>query len=234
MKPYYEDDQATLYLGDCRDVLPELPAESVDLLLTDPPYGMKWESGYRNVSFGQLVGDDGSLPILDILTLALKVLRGSCHVYVFGLTDWGSLPIGGRCDLVWDKGLLGGGNLQLPWAPQHERIAFGVYSPSKANRENGDGRLVARLRRGSVLRCDRPNASAVTLHPTEKPIPILRQMIESSSLMGDTVLDPFAGSGSTLVAAKLEGRRSIGVEIEERYAEVAARRLSQQVMPLEV
>ena len=234
MQPYYQDADATLYLGDCRDVLPQLPAESVDLLLTDPPYGVKWNSGHRNVPFGHLAGDDGMLPILSILLTCLKVLRNSCHVYVFGLTDWGDLPIGGRSDLVWDKGLLGMGDLSLPWAPSHERIAFGVYLGSKANREDGKGRLAARLRRGSVLRCHRPNGTAVTLHPTEKPVSILRQMIEASSLMGDSVLDPFAGSGSTLVAAKLEGRRSIGVEIEERYAEVAARRLSQQVMPLEV
>jgi site-specific DNA-methyltransferase (adenine-specific) len=94
------------------------------------------------------------------------------------------------------------------------------------------GKLSARIRRGSVLRARRANADAVTNHPTEKPVSILREMIESSSCLDDVILDPFAGSGSTLVAARMEGRRGIGIELDERYCEIAARRLSQMVLPL--
>jgi DNA modification methylase len=67
-------------------------------------------------------------------------------------------------------------------------------------------------------------------HPTEKPVMLLRQLIEASSLHGDVVLDPFLGSGSTVVAARTEGRRAVGIEIEERYCEIAAKRLAQEVL----
>jgi DNA modification methylase len=117
------------------------------------------------------------------------------------------------------------GDLQLPWSKQHEYIQFTVYEPSKANRGKGTGRLAARVRKGSVLSFQRTNAVQNKNHPTEKPVEILREMVESSSCIGQTVLDPFAGSGSTLVAAYLEGRSAIGIELEERYCEVAAKRL---------
>jgi DNA modification methylase len=144
------------------------------------------------------------------------------------------LRVTGVTELVWDKGILGLGDLSLPWGPSHERILFGCYEHSPANIANGDGRLTARLRRGSVLRADRANSVAVNRHPTEKPVSILREMSESSSLFGETVLDPFAGSGSVGVAARLEGRRSILIELDERYCEVAAKRLAQQSFPMEV
>jgi len=75
----------------------------------------------------------------------------------------------------------------------------------------------------------RPISGRVMHHPTEKPIDILRQMVESSSVMGETVYDPFAGSGSTLIAAALEGRKAVGCEIEERYCEAAAKRFESEV-----
>jgi len=118
------------------------------------------------------------------------------------------------------------GNLSVPWGPQHEKITFATYETSKANRERrGYGKLSARLRKGSVLRCLRHNAGSAKNHPSEKPVDILRQMIESSSVLGECVLDPYMGCGSTLVAAKLEGREGIGIELEEKYCEIAAKRL---------
>jgi DNA modification methylase len=236
MKPYYADADVTLYHGDCRDILPHLDAGSVDLLLVDPPYGGEWKGRERTLlaGFDVLTGDDGSLPIVAVLAPALRALRRGRHVYCFGARDFATLPIGATSELIWDKGIVGLGDLSLPWGPQHERILFGVYDHSKSNRDNGMGRLTARLRRGSVLRSQRAHSGAVNRHPTEKPVDILRQMIESSTLLGETVLDPCAGSGSTLVAARLEGRTAIGVEIEERYCEVAADRLRQQQLPLAV
>lgn len=225
-----------LWLGDCRDVLPRLDRASVGLILTDPPYGVMWAgtSGRTRLDFGLITGDDGTFDPVLMLQLALPALMVHRHVYVFGLEDFGGLPLASAVDLIWDKGILGTGNTASPWGPSHERILFGMYVPSKANRADGKGQLAARLRRGSVLRADRANGVSVTQHPTEKPVSILRQMIESSTLFGDVVLDPCAGSGSTLVAAKLEGRRSIGIEIDERYCATAARRLSQQRLPLEM
>jgi site-specific DNA-methyltransferase (adenine-specific) len=234
VKPYYEDADVRLFLGDCREVLPRLEAGSVDLLVTDPPYGVSWRSGLRQLAFERMAGDDGAFPLHDALAEALRVLRRGRHVYVFGLVDVGPLPLTSPAELIWDKGQPGPGDLTSSWARTHERILFATHEISKTNREDGYGRLAARLRRGSVLRCPRLNADAVTRHPTEKPVSILRELIEASSLLGETVLDPFAGSGSTLVAAKLEGRKAIGVEVEERYCAVAAERLRQQMLPLAV
>lgn len=234
--PFYQDPQVVLFHGDCRDILPLLEAGSVDCLLTDPPYGISWEGGsYRKRRlFGAKAGDDGTLDVRGALALALPALRKHRHVYCFGLDSFGALPITEGAELIWDKGQQAIGNLALPWGTSHERILFGVYAPSRVNREDGLGRLAARLRRGSVLRCDRSNGVAVTRHPTEKPVHLLRQLIESSTVWGDTVLDPFAGSGSTGVAAKLEGRRAVLIELEEKYCQIAAQRLAQQVLPLEL
>ena len=124
--------------------------------------------------------------------------------------------------------MIGLGDLSKPWGPQHERIAFATYELSKANRAKGYGNLSARLRKGSVVRSTRANSGRVKHHPTEKPVDILRQFIESSSVMGETVYDPFAGSGSTLIAAALECRVAVGCEIEERYCEIAAKRIENE------
>jgi site-specific DNA-methyltransferase (adenine-specific) len=229
LQPYYHRAGVTLYRGDCREILPELArAEALrgqaGMLLTDPPYGQDWQSNRRTAteSFAKIAGDDGSLDVAACLALAFPVLMRGRHVYVFGRTDLAALPIASPVELVWDKVIVGTGNLTLPWGPQHEPIQFGLYQPSKANRESGFGGLAARMRKGTVVRCQRPHAAGVRRHPTEKPVELLRQLIESSSLPGEIVLDPFAGSGSTLVAALVEGRRAVGVEVEESYCAAAA------------
>lgn len=230
MRPYFDEDGITIYHGDCRDVLPTLEVKA-DLLVTDPPYGMNYESG-RQRSFGPIIGDDGSLNVIDALELALRGLNysRSPHVYIFGKFDLSSLPLGPRCELIWDKGQIGTGNLSMCWAPQHEYIQFAVYLSPKHT--GNSGALSARLRKGSILRVPRMDGNVIQ-HPTEKPVLLLRQLIESSSVIGDLVLDPFAGSGSTLEAARIEGRRAIGIEIEERYCEVAAKRLAQRCLCFE-
>lgn len=220
MTPYYQKNEITLYYGDCRDV-----EVACDLIVTDPPYGQEFVSGRSNGKWGMLIGDDKPETIEDCLAHALKGLRRGRHVYIFpGQLDLSKLPLCGITELVWDKAVIGMGDLSSPWGPQHENIIFATYEISKANREKGYGNLSARLRKGSVLRNLRPQSGAVKHHPTEKPVDILRQLIESSSVMGETVYDPFAGSGSTLIAAALEGRQAVGCEIDERYCEAAARR----------
>lgn len=236
MKPYFDDGQVTLYCGDCRDVLPRLAPASVHLLLTDPPYGVGFTSHGRRVeAFGPMVGDDGTLNVEAALRSAVRVLRNGRHLYVFGTADLTGFPLGGRCGLIWDKGTFSGGDLDNGWAMAHEPIQFGVYVPLPAavRARRGDGERLARLRRGSVLRYQRPSGSSVRRHPTEKPVALLRELIEMSSRPGEVVLDPFAGSGSTGVAAALEGRRALLVEVDERYCEVAADRLRrlQRVLP---
>lgn len=226
MQPYYENEMVTLFHGDCANL-----SASFDLLLTDPPYGQEFVSG-RSDLWGPIEMDDQPDQVVTRLAHVIKGLKRSRHCYIFGPLDISTLNICGTTELVWDKQVLGMGDLSKPWGPQHEKITFGTYQTSKANRESGYGGLSARLRKGSVLRSIRPHSNRVKNHPTEKPLDILRMMIESSSLIGETVCDPFAGSGSTLVAAAIEGRRAIGCEISEKYCETAARRI--EAIPAEL
>lgn len=233
MKSYYEHAGITIYHGDCREVLPTLVHESVDLIVTDPPYGMRWQSNARTLAFDAIANDDSVDAALGGLALALPTLKNNRHAYVFGRYDFAGLPVTDPVELIWDKGIQSGGDISLPWGKEHEYIQFLIRNWSQNNLARGDGRLSARLRKGSVLRVNRLNATAIVKHPTEKPVRLLRELIESSSCLDEMVLDIFMGSGSTIEAAVLEGRRAIGIEIEERYCELAAKRLQQEVLPLE-
>jgi DNA modification methylase len=234
MRPYYEHAGITIYHGDCREILPSLQKDSVDLLVTDPPYGVNFQSSWRQETFAPIMGDESSEMGLQGISAALPVLTYQRHLYIFGRFDLSSLPVSTPVELVWDKQYLGMGDLELPWGIQHEYIQFCVSLKRNRNREaNGRLSLAARLRRGSILSFPRRDGN-VTDHPTEKPVALLRELIESSSRIGESVLDCFCGSGSTVAAAKAEGRKAIGIEIEEKYCEIAAKRLSQEVFNFEV
>lgn len=224
----HQSDLCTLILGDARDPDTRPPGQ-YDLLCVDPPYGVRWESGFRSESFGQLQGDDGSVDWPAVLGEWIGGytvgLRNSRHVYVFGYSpDQLAAPLllGGTAELIWDKAHLGSGNLSEPWGPGHETVTFGVHKIRPSGRT--EGRLSARLRQGSVIRALRPNSGSVR-HPTEKPVVLMAQLIESSTVRGDLVVDPCAGVGSTLVAAILSGRRAWGVEIDPRWADIALDRI---------
>jgi site-specific DNA-methyltransferase (adenine-specific) len=231
----YSSARATIIWGDCRD--PQVIAQVPDwygLLCTDPPYGMAYNSG-RSSNFGQIAGDDGTVDWPAILGQWVgpegtysRGLASKRHVYVFGYDAEqlaGPMRLGGSTELVWDKLMTGMGKLDVPWGPGHERIAFGVHVKQKTNREGGGGRLSARMRQGSVLRYPRPNGDGATRHSNEKPVPLMQDLIESSTVRGDLVVDPCAGSGSTGVAAVLEGRRCFLVEIDRKYAELTVTRV---------
>jgi site-specific DNA-methyltransferase (adenine-specific) len=227
MNPYYSHPTAELYLGHALDVLAELPTESVDLVITDPPYGVEWQSNRRAERFGQLFADttndrDG---IRAVMAEAVRIVGQNRHLYAFGPADvLEGLKVAEVVELVWNKNRPGMGDLTAPWAPAHERISFTTSKHRHAG-EAGKPNLPARLRKGSVLTFSPPTGRKVR-HPSEKPVALLRELIESSSRAGDLVLDPFAGSGSTGVAAVLSGRRAILVETDEHYAELAADRLA--------
>lgn len=225
----HQTDRATVIWGDCRDpqVIAQVP-DPYGLLCTDPPYGANWQSSYSR-NFDPIEGDDGNVDWPMVLHQWALRLKPSRHVYVFGYSGdqlAEPLRLGPTAELIWDKTMHGLGNLEVPWAVAHEKITFGV---STLNPKHGGnkrkGALTARLRQGTILRFPRPNASGVTRHPTEKPVPLMAQLIESSTVHGDLVVDPCAGSGSTGVAAVLEGRRCFLVEYDRGYVELAVERI---------
>jgi site-specific DNA-methyltransferase (adenine-specific) len=231
----HHTNRATIIWGDCRD--PEIIDQVDDgygLLCTDPPYGVAYNSG-RSTNFTQIAGDDGTTDWPAVLAewvgpegTRIRGLRDKRHLYVFGYTAEQlatPLRLGATEDLLWDKISIGMGDLTLPWAAQHEPITFGVHVKRKSDRAAGSGRLAARLRRGSILRYQRPNNGSGERHSNEKPWQLLADLIESSTLRGDLVVDPCAGSGSTGVAAVLEGRRCFLVECDRSHAEEAVRRV---------
>lgn len=227
--PYYQDDLVTLYHGDCREVLPTIAAGSVAALVTDPPYGMNYQS-HRRVATQKFakIADDGAV-VTDWFADAWATVRDGGAGYV--ATRWDVFPqwqdeLRGyaptRNVIVWAKDNHGSGDLTGDYAPQHEFI---LYLPK--------GRHVLRGRRLSNVWTVPRDAATTYEHPTQKPVSLMGRAIAKSSDPGDLILDPFAGSGSTLRAAKDLGRRAIGVELEERYCEVIVRRLAQQALDLD-
>ena len=230
MKPYYDRDGITIFNADCRDVLPTL--DRVDCVITDPPY----QSLDANVLAGtttRLVprngkrlsaDDDGwfsTLPPCEVrvvLQTCRALLRETGALYVFADVKSGLelFPGWTRNVIVWDKQTIGMG---YAWRRMHEWIA---YEPMKAHK-------LRDLSLGDIIRCAGVEDKQ---HPTEKPVGVLKPLILNSTDPGDLILDPFMGSGTTLRAAKDLGRRAIGIELEEKWCEVAAKRLSQEVLAL--
>lgn len=221
--PYYEDDFVQLYHGDCLE-LADLWTVA-DVLVTDPPYGMAYRD--RLGRHSGIVGDQDTAA----RNLALEAW-GDGPALVFG--TWRiAKPAGVKNVLVWDKGTDLGMGASTPWGLSHEEVyvlgSWPALVPGGRVREGG-----APSRVPSVIRAPKPNnasAARVTEHPTPKPVALMEALIDRCP--PGTIADPFAGSGSTLVAAKALGRKAVGVELEERYCEVAARRLAQDVLPLE-
>lgn len=223
----YETKRAVLHHANALEVLPTLDTESFDLVLTDPPYGEDFQSGFRADSFGT-IDNDGAADrdgIRNALRECVRLVGQNRHLYVFGPSDViEGLKVSATTSLVWDKGIIGAGDLSASWGPAHEPITFAVSKHRHAGQRGGESHAV-RLRKGSVLRFTRPTGRKVR-HPNEKPVGLLRELVESSTRAGDRVIDPFAGSASTGVAAVLSGRRAVLIESDERWIPIAVARLS--------
>ena len=206
MTPYYEDGSCTIYHGDSRELIGSVSVEG--FMVTDPPYGMAYTSGWSGAS---ITNDD---------TTATRdaVLRAWSSRPALVCGRWSApRPVNTRAVLIWDKGDWPGmGDLTLPWGPSTEEIyVLGTGFVGK--------------RSGSIVRCAERPSGTTARHPTEKPVALMRRLVGWCAPLAD-VFDPFMGSGTTLRAAKDLGRRAIGIEIEERYCEIAARRLAQEVL----
>jgi site-specific DNA-methyltransferase (adenine-specific) len=211
LNPYYEHAGITIYHGDCREILPHIKA---DVLVTDPPYGIAYKSGHEGDLPREIAGDADTA----LRDYALATFVGPAAAFA----SWRCRPWGTpRGCLVWDKREAGGmGDLSFPWRPTFEMVY--IYG------QGWSGHRGPSVLRGSTIHTWNSGA-AKRLHPHEKPTEVLAQIIHKAP--AGVALDPFMGSGTTLVAAKLEGRKAIGIEIEERYCEIAAKRLSQEVLP---
>jgi len=216
MKPYYEDSAVTIYHGDCRLILPQLP--KVDLVLTDPPYeltatggGLGKKRGYAESLAGLTDGFDMDIlspfeswmcfcskdQLIDLLTLAAK---------------------GGRWMLLtWNK-------------PDPTPLMNCNYLPDTEYIVHRFQRLYGGYE--SRARFIVMPGGAKDYHPTGKPLNLIRRLLQVGSDNGSLILDPFMGSGTTLVAAQSLGRKSIGIEIEEKYCKIAVERLRQKPLDL--
>ena len=217
MIPYYEDDLVTLYHGDFRDVSEWAEA---DVLVTDPPYGMMFQSNFRSVRMERIEGDEDTTARDE----AVSRWGNDRPALVFG--RWSiPAPEGERQRLIWHKDAAGTGmgDLRIPWGTAHEDIHLlgNGWDVSAVAAKRSRSVITTRSMRGGVS-----GPASETGHPTPKPVPLMEYLIERCP--PGTVADPFAGAGATLIAARNLGRRAIGVEIEEKYCEVAARRLGQQ------
>ncbi len=216
MKPYYEDGACVIYHGDCRDI--DVWDIAGGVMVTDPPYGMNHRSG-KGGAFGDCrVQGDEDTTVRDAI-LARWAPRPAL---VFG--RWSvPRPTGTRMVLTWEKGNhVGMGDLELPWKPNTEEV-YVLGAGFVGRRRSSVLRHLAIA--GTVGRAD----WGTRHHPVEKPVGLMRHLVFHCPPLAE-VVDPFMGSGTTLRAAKDCGRRAIGVEIEERYCEIAARRLGQEVL----
>ena len=200
MKPYYQDEYVTIYHGDCREIVPTLGR--FDLLLTDPPYG---------IGFG-----------------AKHTQRSANRGTVLGVWD-GEIPdIDWLLDVAPLACIWGGERFSLPvrrgwlsWVKPDAPPTFTAFELAWTNRD-----CPARWIKHSISATNRERVG----HPTQKPLRVMSWSIQQVGPDAMTILDPFAGSGTTGRAAKDLGRKAVLIEREERYCEIAARRMGQGVL----
>lgn len=214
MNPYYSHDGIEIYVGDSRDILPSRMSEQDDVVVvSDPPFGISHESGWDSSWGGTKIANDDTVEVRDCV---LKLLEGF-PAAVFG--SWKvPRPISTKAVLIWDKGAaFGMGDLAFPWKNSFEEIYI-----------IGEGWKHHRRDEGVIRGHFSPFSEAQgRCHPNEKPVSLLQYLIMRHP--ASIVVDPFMGSGTTLVAAKNLNRSAIGIEVEEKYAEIAAKRLNQEV-----
>lgn len=208
-EPFYTDGKRAVYCGDCRPLLPRIEPGVVDLVLTDPPYGMDYKpkrgaDGSKRWTEG-VKGDDQPFDPLSLLAFTRVILWGA---------NWYAdrLPRSGGW-IVWDK------------VPNGRKEGF-IASDCELAWTN----VASRVHKYALQWGGEARNGEAHFHPTQKPLALMRWALERFGKDDDLILDPFAGSGTTLRAAKDLDRYAIGIEIDRRYAEIAAKRLRQGVL----
>jgi DNA modification methylase len=251
VRPYYADELVTLYHGDCRELMPELGP--VDCVVTDPPYGEtniawdRWPDNWPDAAsvVARSMWCFGSARMFDLYRDQL-------------LPAWRLSQ-----DIIWDKDIAAVGHVTDRFLRSHEHVRHYYQGPwgevfHKQQRIRVAGTPISHRpvinggtkigdwhgnRKDNTWRDDGtralltvfrfPKMHRIGIHPTEKPVGLLEPLIRYASPLGGTVLDPFAGSGSTLVAAREIGRHAIGIEANEAYCDAIAKRLTQDALEFE-
>jgi site-specific DNA-methyltransferase (adenine-specific) len=244
MTPYYQDDAVTLYLGDCREILPTLDA--VDHVITDPPYAISNEGmwhvgrpgkGKRRFDFfkGDSDWPEMTATVVNVAMMTLEKIspRGSAYWWV-GHREFGPLVelfenAGWKTRFcVWAKAAPSPAPPGSGW-PSGAELCLYAFREGRTWNHDGVNMPPNNVFTVDSLRHGQPGKVG---HPTQKPEAVMKPLIIASTNEGDTILDPFGGSGTTAVAAKRLGRKCILIEREEQYCEEAARRLSQGALDL--
>lgn len=208
-----------LYNGDCLELMKKIPAGSVDMIATDPPYCVGVSSNGLKSSFSDF---NLMRPFFDqCFNEWQRLLKDGGHAYC--CTDWRTYPflypiiikyLGVKNLIVWDYGWLKTGNW---YRYTYELIMFAVKG--KGKRAFGSGER-------DIWRIQCVNFTKTKFHPTEKPVELMEKMIANSTAAGDVVLDPFMGSGTTGVACVNTGRKFVGIEIDEGFYKIAQERIA--------
>ncbi len=202
MKPYYQDDAVTIYHGDFRDILPTLP--KVDLVLTDPPFGMgNFVQNTGNIR-GEKVTWNDAIPTVEIFDL---IRSKSDNQIIWGANFFNCFPARGGA-IVWVK------NQPMPDFSKADIASCSFHAKTELFEHTWTNFVNDKQ----------------TNHPCERPLALYLWCLEKYSKPNQTMLDPFMGSGTTLRAAKDLGRKAIGIELEEKYCEIAALRMRQEVL----
>ena len=217
----------TIYNEDCLETMKRMPDGFVDLIVTDPPYGMNYYRHITEQKHQKIANDDNLQWLEESVKEWHRVLSGNGHLYAF--CSWHKIEAFKseiskhfhiKNILVWDKGGNGMGDLRTDYGNIHEFIIYACRYKNEQKALNGKRlpNIFSDARTGNKL------------HPTQKPETLVKTLIEKSSEEGETVYDPFMGSGTTARACKDLGRNYIGSEISKEYCDIAEDRLKQAVL----
>ena len=208
-----------LMQGDCLERMKEIPDCSVDMILTDPPYGMEFQSNYRKERHDKIKNDSSLEWLDDFISESYRIAAPNTAHYFFCSfhnIDKFKQAIEKRFKvkncLIWEKNNTSMGDLKGDFAPKVEFVIFA----------HKGRRLINGKRDPNIFKFKRTRNE---LHPTEKPVDMMEYLIEKFSDDGHIICDPFMGSGTTGVAAKNLSRKFIGIEMDENYFNIAKKRI---------
>jgi site-specific DNA-methyltransferase (adenine-specific) len=216
-----EEEWPRLMLGDCLERMKEIPDGSVDMILTDPPYGMGFQNNHRKVKHNKIKGDSNLGWLDDWCTELFRVVADDTAHYVFcsfhhidKFKQALERVFKVKNVLIWEKNNTSMGDLKGDFAPKYEMIIF-IHKGR---------RFINGKRDANILKfCKTKNE----LHPTQKPVDLCEYLLSKFSDEGAVILDPFMGSGSAGVAAKNLNRKFIGIEMDEGYFNIAKKRIDE-------